>query len=132
MRSTVVTITGEGKGLREAFAMTEALGKECGLEKKSGLHLRLLSEELFGLLRGIAGKVEAAYWIENEGKHIELHMKSDVKLTPEMRAQFLSASSSGTNAAAKGVMGKIRIMIAGILLSVKEAAPYSMINDVCL
>lgn len=128
MKSTVVTITGEGVGLQKAFAMTEECGTGCGLDPKSNLHLRLLSEELFGMLRGIAGKVEANYWLETEGKHFELHMKSEIKMTPEMRTQFLAASSSGKNAAAKGVMGKIRMMIAGALLSMKEAAPYAMMN----
>ena len=128
MKSTAITITGEGTGLQEAFAMTESCAVNCGLEKKSLLHLRLLSEELFGMLRGIAGKVEASYWLENDGKHFELHMKSEIKMTPEMRAQFLSASSDGKNAATRGVMGKIRFMIAGALLSIREAAPYAMMN----
>ena len=128
MKSTVLTITGDGTGLQEAFALTEECGIRSGLDRKNNLHLRLLSEELFGLLRGIAGKVEATYWLETEGTHFELHMKSEIKMTPEMRAQFLSASSDGKNLAARGVMGKIRMMIAGVLLSVKETAPYAMMN----
>ncbi len=128
MKSKVITITDEGIGRHDALALTEACGTESGLNKKSILHLRLLSEELIGLLRGIAGKVEADYWLTTEGSHFELHLKSEINMTSEMRAQFLAASSDGKNFAAKGIMGKIRVMIAGALLSVKEAAPYAMMN----
>lgn len=130
MKSEVMTLTGEGQGMKEAFAMTEALGVVNGLTPKNVLHLRLLSEELFGMLRGIAGKVEADFWLEIEEKRYELHMKSTVKLTEGMRDQFLAASSSGKNEAAKGFMGKLRVMIANVLLSAQEVMPYAMMNTV--
>ena len=45
-----------------------------------------------------------------------------------MRNQFISASTSGKNAASAGFTGKIRVMIADIMLSAKEMLPYAMIN----
>ncbi len=116
--------------MSDALSMTEALGTQLGLDRKPLLHLRLLAEELFGMLRSIAGKIEASYWLEANDKRLELHMKSDVPLTPEMKEQFLSASSNGKNDAAKGVMGKIKVLISNVLLSVKETMPYAMINTV--
>ena len=38
-------------------------------------------------------------------------------MTDEMRSQLLSASSSGKNAAAKGFMGKLRVLIAEALFT---------------
>ena len=128
MKSKIVTVSSEGVGIDDALAMTEALGAECGLAKKSALRLRLLSEELLGMRRGIAGKVEANYWREGEQNNFELHMASNVKLTSEIREQLLAAASSGKNEAAKSFMGKIRFMIAGFLISAKEALPYALIN----
>ena len=130
MKSTVVTINSDGAGMKDALAVTESIGTEKGLEKKSVLHLRLLAEELLGMLRGIAGSVEADYWLEYEGNGFEFHMKSEVKLTSEMREQLISAASSGQNDAAKGFMGKIKVLIADILVSAKEIIPYAMINAV--
>jgi len=127
-KTAVITVTGEGNGIREALSMTERTGCEAGLDKKSILHLRLLSEEMFGMLRGIAGEVEASYWIETEDKKFSLNMTADVEMTVAMREQFLSASSSGKNEAAKGFMGRLRVMIAGFLLSAKEALPYAMLD----
>ena len=45
-----------------------------------------------------------------------------------MKKQFLESSSTGENAAAKGVMGKIRVLIASALLSTKEVLPMALIN----
>ena len=128
-KTAVITVTSEGQGIQEALALTERVGGEAGLDRKSNLRLRLLAEEMFGMLRGIAGGVEASYWLETEGKSFELKMQADVKMTIEMREQFLAASSSGKNEAARGFMGRIRVMIGSFLLSAKEALPYAMINS---
>ena len=128
MKSTSVKVNEKGKGISEALALTENIGKESGLERKPLLHLRLLAEEMFGMLRGIAGNVEADYWIESEGKHFELHMKSDIDMTFSLKDQFLAVSSSGKNEASRGFMGRIKVMIADIMLSSKETMPYTMVN----
>ncbi len=128
MKSTSVKVNEKGKGISEALALTENIGKECGLERKPLLHLRLLAEEMFGMLRGIAGNVEADYWVENEGKHFELHMKSDIDMTFSLKDQFIAVSSSGKNEASKGFMGRIKVMIADIMLSSKETIPYALVN----
>ena len=130
MKSAVVSITSEGFGMTEALAMTETLGEKQSLDKKQALHLRLLAEELLGMIRSIAGKIEADYWIEAEETKFELHMKSEVRLTPEMREQVISASTSGKNDAARGFTGRIKVMIANIILSAKENLPYAIINTV--
>ena len=117
MKTGKLRLSSRELGMTEALALTERIGSEAGLERKQVLHLRLLAEEFFGMLRGIAGEVEADYWLSAEGRHFELHMRSQVDLTDEMRRQLLAASSSGENAAARGVMGKLRVMIAETLFS---------------
>ena len=128
MKTEQTTMIIGDKEIKEALAMTEKLGVDYGLEKKSVLHLRLLAEELFGMLRGIAGNITSEYKIVAEDKKFELHLKSDIKMTEDMREKLISVSSSGKNAAATGFTGKIRVMIAEALLSIKETAPYAVIN----
>ena len=130
MRSTPVTVKGDGSGITEALALTEKIAVENGLDDKASLHLRLLAEELFGLIRAIAGEVEATYWIENMNKNFEIHMTSNIKMNEEMREQFISASTEKINDAAKGIIGKLRVLILGSLYSVKETLPYAMMNTV--
>ena len=130
MRSTPVTVKGDGSGITEALALTEKTAAENGLDNKATLHLRLLAEELFGLIRAIAGEVEATYWIENVDRNYEIHMTSSVNMNEEMRGQFISASTEKTNDAAKGIIGKLRVLILGSLYSAKETLPYAMMNTV--
>ncbi len=120
MKTRTIAVTSRGLGIHEALDMTETLGAESGLKQEEVLHLRLLAEELFGLLNGIAGDVEAGYWMEITQKNFELHMKSFVEMTREIRDQLMAASSSGENAAAKSFMGKLRDMIAVRLLPSEE------------
>lgn len=128
MKSAVITVTSNGEGIIEALSMTERFGREHNLDKKPVLHLRLLAEELFGMLRSIAGKVEASYWLSADEKKFELHMQSDVEMNLEIRDKLLAASSSGMNEAAKGFMGKIRNMIGEMLLSAQDSSAYPMYN----
>ena len=130
MKTEPITISSNGAGMSEALAVTEKLGIEKGLDRKPVLHLRLLSEELFGMLRGIAGDVKADYWIEAEGNNFELHIKSDIKMTDEAKSQLLAASSSGKNSAATGFMGRIKVMIADFLLASSEVLPYAAVETV--
>ena len=126
MKTEKISINNRELGMTVALGMTEKLGAEQGLERKQILHLRLLAEELFSMLRSLTGEVDAEYWLEYEGKRFDIHMKSDVKLTDELRQQFLSASTSGENAAAKGVMGKLRVMIAEALVTRPSVPAFSL------
>lgn len=128
MITTTVKISNSGAGMKEALALTEKIGQENGLDRKAVLHLRLLSEELFGMLRSITGEVESDYWLENDGNKYELHLKTEANLTEEMKKQLYSASTSGKNDAAKGFMGKIKLMLVNAFTSAKENLPYAVMN----
>ena len=117
MKSEIVKVTSSGAGMPESLEMTEKAGDVAGLEKKEKLRLRLLAEELVGVMRGIAGDVEADYCLSQEGKAFTLNLCADVTMTRDMREQLIAVSTSGENsAAAKGFMGKIKEMIAVALL----------------
>ncbi len=120
MRSDVIIVTSQGSGMLEALAATEKLGAESGLDRKENLRLRLLAEELFGMVRSIVGDVEARYWLEQEDSRFEIHLQSDVEMTQETRRQLIAVSTQGENAAARGFMGKLRDMIAAALLPSEE------------
>ncbi len=122
MNTAEIRITSKGDGMEEALAATERLGLDSGLGHKENLRLRLLAEELIGLMRGITGSVEADYRARQEDRKFTLCLRADVSMSMELRRQLLAASSSGKNAAAKGLMGRIRDMIATIMLPEKEGS----------
>lgn len=116
MNTAEIRITSQGDGMEEALAATERLGLESGLGHKENLRLRLLAEELIGMMRGIAGSVEADYQAGQKNKEFTLYLRAEVNMSMELRRQLLAASSSGKNAAAKGLMGRIRNMVAAFIL----------------
>ncbi len=115
MKTKEISVSNYGSGMKEALDTTESLGREAGLSKKEELRLRLLAEELFGMVKAITGEAEALYWAEREGNKFSLHLKVDTEMNKAMRRQLLSVSSSGENAAAKGFMGKLLDVISTAL-----------------
>ena len=119
METAEIKINSLGEGMEEALAATERLGQDSGLGHKENLRLRLLAEELIGMMRGITGSVEADYQARQEDGEFTLRLSTGVNMSMELRRQLLAASSSGKNAAAKGLMGRIRDMVATVMLPEK-------------
>ncbi|MBQ6367805.1 MAG: hypothetical protein IJJ30_04575 [Erysipelotrichaceae bacterium] len=116
MRTEQIRVSSSGEGMEEALQMTEKFGLESGLIRKEDLRLRLLAEELFGMMRSIVGKIEALYWIEGEDQKYDIFLAGDVELNQDSRRKLIEVSSKHENAAAKGFMGKLRDMIGVMLL----------------
>ncbi len=116
MKTDVIRIAGTGEGTDAALQQTEKAAAYRGLTKKETLRLRLLAEELFGMLRTIVGERDARYWIEAEGKAFALHLSMKTRVDADLREALLDASTTGRNEAAKGFMGRLR----DILLQMEE------------
>ncbi len=116
MKSEIITIDNIGNGRKEALKITEDMGNQAGLDYAQSLRLRLLCEELIGMLRGIAGEIKADYYIECEQKEFKLHLSGEVVLDKQIHDKLVNASSEGKNSAAKGFTGKLREMIGTLLL----------------
>lgn len=96
----------KGKGQESVLKEIEKTAVYCELEHKESLQLRLLAEELTGMMTGIVGDYKARFWIEAENGKFNLHLLVEILLRREDREK-LKEISKGT-AQAKGVMGKIR------------------------
>ena len=118
-----IRIDNHGNGVEKVLELTDKVGAFGGLSHKETVRLRLLAEELIGVMRGIAGDIEADFWMEQEEKTSILHLKSDVVMNQEMRKRFIDISTSGKNAAVKGFMSRIRESIAIALLPVDDEIP---------
>jgi len=108
MKTDVILISSEGEGTKEALDLAEKAAIYRGIAPKSALHLRLLTEELLGMMRSITKTCEGRFWIESIGANFQLHLQTETFVSFDKREQLLQASSSGKNEAAKGIMGKIR------------------------
>lgn len=107
----LMKVSPDGKGMHEAIEATAKLGADCGLDRKDVMRLRLLSEELFGMMKNLVGNVEGNYWVWQEKKKFAIHLHAYVPMNRDLRRQLLSVSSSGRNEAATGFMGRLRDLI---------------------
>ena len=108
MKSDVIHVTNNGDGVAEAVKQTELVAAFKSLSKTDTIHLILLAEEMLGTMKALTGEKEADFWIDDEDDTFRLHLQVETDMNTEKRQNLLSASTSGENIAAKGVMGKMR------------------------
>ena len=108
MKTDVIEITNKGEGVENALMETERAAVYRGLTPKQALRLRLLAEEMTGMLRTLVGDERFRFWVESEGTAFALHLETQTVMTPELKEALLNTSSSGKNEAAKGFMGRLR------------------------
>jgi len=108
MKTDIIPVSGSEVHLQEALRQAEKVAAFEELSTRESLQLRLLTEEMMQMMHSIAGPMEGEFWIENKGREFELHLAADIRLTSGKRAKLLSASTSGKNEAARGLMGHLR------------------------
>ena len=108
MKSDVITVSSKGNQMEAALAQAEKVAAYKGLKGKNALHLRLLTEEMMGMMRSITGETEGKFWIEDERDEYRLHLLVETSMDSEKRDQLLAASSTGKNESARGLMGRLR------------------------
>jgi hypothetical protein len=108
MKTDVIQIEPNGAGIALALEETEKAAAFRGLSPKQTLRLRLLAEEMTGMLNTITGQTQYRYWVESEGNAFSLHLMTNTVVDADMREALLKTSTSGKNAAAKGFMGRLK------------------------
>ena len=118
MKSNICKLNNDLECLETVLNEVEKVTCYNSLDDKKALRLRLLAEELCGMLPGLVENFSGDFWAENDGDSYELHveLKAD-DMSMDLRDELISVSKSGKNAAAKGVMGKIRAVAETMLLS---------------
>ena len=121
MKSNICKLNKDLTCLEAVLAEVEKVTTYNALEDKKALRLRLLAEELCGMLPGLVENFSGEFWAENEGDNYELHveLKAD-DMSIDLRDELISVSKSGKNAAAKGIMGKIRAVAETMLLAASD------------
>jgi hypothetical protein len=108
MKTDMIVVSSRGSQMEKALDQAEKVAAYKGLSGKNALHLRLLTEEMMGMMRSITGETEGVFWIEDENDVYRLHLQVTTRMDSDKRTQLLSAASSGKNESARGLMGKLR------------------------
>ena len=108
MESNRIKIDENGKGREQALAEAAGFCEVLHLDKKTSLRIRLLTEETLGMLSAIAESFDADFWLETtKDGNCQLHLTAYTEMNLKKKEEFLKASPTGKNAAAKGFMSKI-------------------------
>ena len=108
MKTDVISVSGQKKMMETAIGQADKVAAYKGLSEKDAMHLRLLTEEMMGLMQSVTGASEGEFWIEDEDGEYRLHLLVRTLLSAEKKEQLLSVSASGKNESAKGLMGRLR------------------------
>ena len=110
MKTDVISVYSRGAQMEKALDQVEKVAAYKELAPRQALHLRLLAEEMMGMMRSITGEKEGEFWIEDENGEYRLHLRVNTHMDSDKREKLLSVSKSGKNEAARGLMGRIRDM----------------------
>lgn len=127
MKTDVCRLKGKKTDFELAQRVAEKTAVYNELSKKQALQLRLLSEELVGMLPELLNKYSGEFWIENKGNNYEVHaVVNSAVYDIKEREKVMSLSSSGKNVANAGFMGKIRSIVDSMMLSMADADAQTM------
>ncbi len=110
MRSDVIHISSNGTGIDDALKQADKVAEFKQLGRKNAIYLRLIAEEIMGMMKTLTNEQDADFWIETEGDNYRLHLLMKTSMNAEKREKLLSVSTSGKNAV-KGFMAKIKSAI---------------------
>ena len=108
MKTDVIKVSGQKKMMEAAIGQADKVASYKGLPEKEAMHLRLLTEEMMGLMQSVTGASDGEFWIEDEDGEYRLHLQVRTILSAEKKEQLLSVAASGKNESAKGLMGRLR------------------------
>ncbi len=108
MKTDVILVSAKGAQMEKALAQVDKVADYKDLSPKNKLHLRLLTEEMMGMMRSLTGESEGSFWIEDSDSVYRLHLEVVTSMDSSKREQLLAASSSGKNESARGLMGRLR------------------------
>ena len=123
MKSNICVVKKGGIGLENVLVEVEKVTNYNGMQKKEAMRLRLLAEELVGMLTELVKNFEGRVWLQNDENRYELHAELSVEgLSKEKKASLIAVSANKKNAAASSFMGKIREVAENMLLYSEENA----------
>ena len=118
MKSNVCKITNGTKDLAAILKESEKVAVYNELTHKQTLQLRLICEEIDGMLPNIIENFDGDFWIDFDGGvcRVNVALRFD-GFTAEKKEGLVALAKNKKNAAAVGVVGKIRSALENVFLT---------------
>ena len=109
MKSNICKIEKGTRDLDEILKESERVAEYNGLSQKQTLQLRLLCEEMDGMLPYIIDDFEGQFWIDFEDGICKVNASIQIpKFNTNKKEELIGIAKNKKNAAAVGIVGKIR------------------------
>ena len=117
MKSDVIKISRDNDNLNQILCETQKTAEYAGLTAKQSIRTRLIAEEFIGMLNELSQDFDGEFWIEREGGSLSFVAQLYINeiMDKQTKRKFIEVSSDKKNAAAKGIMGKIRDVVENFL-----------------
>ena len=93
-RSERIEIDNRGFHFADALAESEKISQLAGISRRNTIRLRLITEEMLSMMRGITGQCKASFRILCDGARFELFLTTRARLDEKKRS-ILKASGTG-------------------------------------
>ena len=94
MQTDKIVVTSLGIGTEEALNETARFSEYIGLNRKQALRIRLLAEEMLGMVQAITGEFGADFWLENTDDCLcRMHLKARALMDSAKRKELIDAST---------------------------------------
>lgn len=132
MKSNICRINSKGAGMEDALREVERAASYEELSRKESLQLRLLAEELTGIIRALARDFQAKFWIDADNKNFELNLEAAAEFKRADKEQLISMTRDGVNQPARTFSEKIGRIFEDFLDGYEEVNEYSVQNGMIL
>ena len=117
MKSNICKIDNGTKDLAAILEESERVAKYNGLNEKQTLELRLLCEEIDGMLPNIIDNFDGELWIDFEDGICKVNVSVKIpEFNSGKKEELIAIAKDKKNAAAVGIVGKIRNVIENFFL----------------
>lgn len=130
MKSNVCKINDGVKDLDVILKECEKFAEYNGFEKKQALHLRLLCEEIDGLLPNILGDFDGDFWIEYNDGVCKINVSIEFfDFAVEKKKELIKIAKNKKNSAVTGVVARIRSAIEDFFLDGTNVQDFEMVDN---
>ena len=123
MKSNVCKIENGTKDLDAILKESEKVAVYNELTHKQSLQLRLICEEVDGMLPNIVDNFSGDFWIDFENGLCKVNVSLRFEeFTPEKKSELVGVAKNKKNASATGIVGKIRSALENVFLDAEAYA----------
>ena len=132
MKSNICKIDKGTKDLEAILKESEAVAEYNGFTHKQALQLRLLCEEIDGMLPNIINEFKGNLWIEFENGVCKIYVSVNIpEINADTKAELVGIAKDKKNVAVFGLVGKIRNAIENFFLNEDAALAFTAASEGC-